>query len=111
MSDGDGTQARGDAAIEASAPTFDLDDGEGAGGARRALSHALRNPLTPIRGYAELLLARLDAVAPAERALFARALETIFREARRLEAVLDTLDAEAPARAEAAGDRPDGEGE
>lgn len=78
-------------------------------GPRRALVHALRNPLTPIRGYAELLLSRLDAVAPGERALFERGLETIFREARRLEDVVETLDDEATAGTDAVGEPPGGE--
>jgi hypothetical protein len=112
MSDDQRIEARTGGADEDYAPPFVLGT---TAAARRALAHALRNPLTPIRGYAELLLARLDAVAPAERALFARALDTIFREARRLEATLDTLDADEACAADGtdggAGGFADGDGD
>jgi signal transduction histidine kinase len=50
-----------------------------------ALAHEIKNPLTPIRGYASLLLRELDAVRPAERATFEKGLGIIDAEAARIE--------------------------
>ncbi len=49
------------------------------------LAHEIKNPLTPIRGYARLLLKELDAVCEAERSTFERGLTIIDAEAERIE--------------------------
>lgn len=54
-----------------------------------ALSHELKNPLTPVRGFARLLAADLSQVDPSARPRFARGLELIAKEAQRIELRLD----------------------
>ncbi|MBI4819065.1 MAG: hypothetical protein HY791_22525 [Deltaproteobacteria bacterium] len=55
------------------------------------VAHEIKNPLAPIRGYAQLLLKKLDAVDPAERPLFEKALRTIEKEATRVDERLRQL--------------------
>ncbi|MEO1229255.1 MAG: ATP-binding protein [Myxococcota bacterium] len=50
-----------------------------------ALAHEIKNPLTPIRGYARLLLRELDGVADTDRPLFQKGLGIIDAEAERIE--------------------------
>lgn len=50
-----------------------------------ALAHEIKNPLTPIRGYARLLVRELDAVSDDERTLFEKGLGIIDAEAERIE--------------------------
>lgn len=50
-----------------------------------ALAHEIKNPLTPIRGYAKLLLQRLERLPEEERAMFAKGLAVIDHEAERIE--------------------------
>lgn len=50
-----------------------------------SLAHEIKNPLTPIRGYARLLLRELDAVRDTERAMFEKGLSIIDAEAERIE--------------------------
>lgn len=55
-------------------------------------AHEVKNPLAPVRGYAQMLLARLDAVAPEERPLFERGLGIVVAEVDRINArVLELL--------------------
>ena len=56
-----------------------------AGELATAMAHEIKNPLAPIRGYAQMLEERLDAVDPAERALFARGLAVIQAEVARID--------------------------
>ena len=49
-----------------------------------ALAHEIKNPLAPIRGYAELLEARLSAIPEAERPAFAKGLRIIREESERI---------------------------
>ena len=50
-----------------------------------ALAHEIKNPLTPIRGYARLLRGELEAVAASERSTFEKGLSIIDAEAERIE--------------------------
>ncbi|MBI2373907.1 MAG: HAMP domain-containing histidine kinase [Deltaproteobacteria bacterium] len=56
-----------------------------------AIAHEIKNPLSPIRGYAQLLLKKLDAVDESERPLFEKALLVIERETRHLDDQLRRL--------------------
>lgn len=49
------------------------------------IAHEIKNPLAPIRGYAQLLAGKLEAVAPEERAVFERGLSTICSEVDRID--------------------------
>lgn len=49
------------------------------------IAHEIKNPLSPIRGYAQLLAAKLAQVDPAERALFEKALRIIREESDRID--------------------------
>jgi signal transduction histidine kinase len=49
------------------------------------IAHEIKNPLAPIRGYAQLLAERLEAVEASEREVFERGLAVIREEAERIE--------------------------
>jgi signal transduction histidine kinase len=49
------------------------------------MAHEIKNPLAPIRGYAQLLSTKLDRVDPADRELFSRALAVIREEVERID--------------------------
>ncbi|MCB9652949.1 MAG: hypothetical protein H6729_02310 [Deltaproteobacteria bacterium] len=44
------------------------------------VAHEIKNPLAPIKGYAQMLQAKLDSVAPSDRALFEKGLAIIRNE-------------------------------
>lgn len=62
-----------------------------AGEMAASVAHEVKNPLAPIRGYAQMLKGRLDAVDPAERALFDKGLGIIMAQADRIDARLKQL--------------------
>ncbi len=64
-----------------------------------SVAHEIKNPLSPIRGYAQLLAGKLEQVDEAERALFERGLRIIRDEADRIDGrVQGLLGAARPAR-------------
>ena len=64
-----------------------------AGELAASVAHEIKNPLAPIRGYAQMLEARVEGVAPEERALFAKGLRIIREEVDRIDArVAELLD-------------------
>jgi signal transduction histidine kinase len=73
-----------------------------AGELAASVAHEIKNPLAPIRGYAQMLEGRMGAVEPAEQALFAKGLRIIREEVDRIDGrVAELLDlarvgAEAP---------------
>lgn len=50
-----------------------------------SVAHEIKNPLAPIRGYAQLLAGKIDAVRDPERPLFAKALGIIKDESDRID--------------------------
>lgn len=54
-------------------------------------AHEVKNPLAPMRGYAQMLSGRLDAVQPAERAIFEKGLRVIMHEVDRLNARIEQV--------------------
>jgi len=55
------------------------------------VAHEIKNPLSPIRGYAQLLEGRLNAIEAAERPLFAKGLGIIKAETDRIDARIQEL--------------------
>ncbi|MBI4822322.1 MAG: hypothetical protein HY791_39040 [Deltaproteobacteria bacterium] len=55
------------------------------------VAHEIKNPLSPIRSYAQILESRLDAVSEAERPLFSRGLGVVIEEADRIDARIREL--------------------
>lgn len=56
-----------------------------AGEMAATVAHEIKNPLSPVRGYAQLLQARLSSVDEEERAFFAKGLGIIQEEADRID--------------------------
>lgn len=62
-----------------------------AGELAASIAHEIKNPLAPIRGYAQMLEGRLHAVDEAERAQFAKGLRIIRTETDRIDARIQEL--------------------
>ncbi len=56
-----------------------------------SVAHEIKNPLAPVRGYAQLLGKKLDVVDPKERELFERGLRIIQEESDRIDARIAEL--------------------
>jgi len=54
-------------------------------------AHEVKNPLAPMRGYAQMLSGRLDAVQPEQRAIFEKGLGVIMHEVDRLNARIEQV--------------------
>lgn len=68
-----------------------------AGEMAATVAHEIKNPLSPVRGYAQLLKARLAHVDEAERAFFEKGLGIIEQEVDRIDArIMQLLDATRP---------------
>lgn len=68
-----------------------------AGEMAATVAHEIKNPLSPVRGYAQLLLGRLSHVDESERAFFEKGLGIIQHEVDRIDArIMQLLDATRP---------------
>ncbi len=54
-------------------------------------AHEVKNPLAPMRGYAQMLSGRLEAVQPEHRAIFEKGLRVIMHEVDRLNARIEQV--------------------
>jgi signal transduction histidine kinase len=72
-----------------------------AGQLAASVAHEIKNPLAPIRGYAQLLSERLPGLAEADREPFAKGLRIIDEEAERIDVrVRELLELSRPSRPE-----------